>query len=102
MSKRYLRGAWLLPLLLLAGCAGNPVGSEAEQCRKGLQVAYQELDFAKGKGLEATWEYTKAAALLGAAKVQEEFGKYPNCIIKVKRARQYIQRAGEKAAEKAD
>jgi len=98
-----MRKSSFIPLvgavLMLAGCAGNPVSSEAEQCRKGLEVAYQELDFAKSEGLGAKWEYTKAAALLGAAKVQEEFGKYPNCVIKVKRARQYIQRARDKGAD---
>lgn len=80
-------------VFLLGGCAGNPVGSEAEQCRNGLVLAHQELEAARAEGLEAGWAYTKAAALLGAAKVQEEFGKYPNCIIKVNRARQYIQQA---------
>ena len=84
---------FFLSVLLLAGCAGNPVGTEAEQCRKGLDAAYQELNAARAEGLEAGVAYTKAAALLGAARVQEEFGKYPNCIIKVQRARQYIQQA---------
>lgn len=94
MKMEYRREmVFILATLLLGGCAGNPVGSEAEQCRSGLKLAHQELSAAKAEGLEAGWAYTKAAALLGAAKVQEEFGKYPNCIIKVKRARQYIKQA---------
>jgi hypothetical protein len=31
--------------------------------------------------------------LLGAAKVQQEFGKYTNCVNKVKRARYHLRRA---------
>ena len=78
-------------LSLLYGCAGNPTSLAAKSCREGLATAYKELDFAKAKGFEGTVEYAKAASLLGAAKIQEEFGKYPNCIEKVGRARGYIE-----------
>jgi len=73
-----------------AGCAGNPTSSQADQCESGLRVAYRELDFAKANGFDGTVEYSKAAGLLTAAKVQQQFGKYPNCIEKVERARAYI------------
>jgi hypothetical protein len=79
--------------VLLLGCAGNPASPAAERCRSGLAVAYGELDFARTKGFEGKWEYTKAAALLSAARVQQEFGKYPNCIEKVERARAFIRRS---------
>ena len=77
----------------VAGCAGNPNSSLARQCANGLSVAYKELDFAKAKGLDGTVEYTKAAGLLSAAKIQSEFGKYPNCIEKVDRARAYTAKS---------
>jgi len=77
----------------LAGCAGDPLSSAADRCRQGLDTAYKELQQADAEGFSAAKEYTKAMALLSAAKVQEEFGKYPNCIDKVNRARQYIRRA---------
>ena len=76
-----------------AGCAGNPTSSQAEQCASGLRAAYKELDFAKASGFSGTVEYSKAAGLLTAAKVQQEFGKYPNCIEKVQRARAYIAKS---------
>lgn len=79
----------VVPFLLIA-CAGNPNSSLAAQCERGLSVAYKELDYAKSKGFDGTVDYSKAASLLAAAKIQEEFGKYPNCIDKVNRARQYI------------
>jgi hypothetical protein len=67
--------------------------SLATQCENGLSVVYRELDFAKVKGFDGTVEYSKAASLLGAAKIQFEFGKYPNCIDKVQRARAYIAKS---------
>jgi len=76
-----------------AGCAGDPNSSQAAQCNEGLSVAYKELDYAKANGFDGTVEVTKAAGLLGAAKVQEEFGKYPNCIEKVQRARAFLAKA---------
>lgn len=79
--------------VVVAGCAGNPNSSLARQCENGLTVAYQELDFAQAKGFGGTVEYTKAASLLSAAKIQSEFGKYPNCIDKVQRARAYIAKS---------
>jgi hypothetical protein len=77
--------------LFVVGCAGNPNSYQAQQCSDGLSTAYQELDYANTNGFSGTVEYTKAASLLGAAKIQKEFGKYPNCIDKVQRARAYIK-----------
>ncbi len=78
-------------VVAIAGCAGSPTSSVAYQCDRGLTVAQQELDYAKAKGLSGTVEYTKAASLLGAAQIQKEFGKYPNCVDKVRRARAFIR-----------
>jgi hypothetical protein len=86
-------GQLMLPVAIAAGCAENPTSSLATQCENGLSVAYRELDFAKVKGFDGTVEYSKAASLLGAAKIQFEFGKYPNCIDKVQRARAYIAKS---------
>lgn len=77
----------------LYACAGNPNSKIANQCRNGLADAYEKLDYAKVNGFSGTVEYSKAASLLGAASIQEEFGKYPNCVDKVKRAREYIKRS---------
>jgi hypothetical protein len=85
----------VLMLFMLATAAraeGNKGGLEAE-CENGLRAAGRELDIAKARGLGGTWEITKAATLLTGAKVQSEFGKYPNCIDKVRRARAFIARS---------
>jgi hypothetical protein len=79
-----------LAVAALAGCATNPTSTPAQACSNGLSAAYKELDFARAKGFDGTVDYTKAASLLGAAKIQSEFGKYADCIDKVQRARVFI------------
>jgi hypothetical protein len=75
----------------IAACPGPPRNPGlAEQCENGLEVAYEELDFAKARGFSGTVAWTQAASLLSAASVQKEFRKYPNCVDKVRRARYYI------------
>jgi len=81
----------------LAGCSTAPTKSPeqelalAKQCDKGLDVGYKELNFSNANGFGGSWEYTKAASLLGAAKVQSGFGSYDGCIEKVTTARAYIK-----------
>ncbi|AOU97236.1 hypothetical protein BI364_03800 [Acidihalobacter yilgarnensis] len=85
--------ALALPLLLSA-CAGAPLHqNQANECSDGLRTAYSELEQARAHGFDGSVEWTKAAGLLTAAKVQQQFGKYPNCINKVRRARYYIHQA---------
>ena len=80
-----------MSLFVIAGCETNPSSQSARQCYQGLKTANKELNLAKVKGFSGTVEYTKAAGLLTGAAVQYEFGKYSNCIIKVKRARKFIR-----------
>ena len=77
--------------LLLAGCSGNISSDYALQCADGLKAAEAELEDTKVKGFNSTVAWTKAANLIIAAKVQQQFEKFPNCIDKVQRARSYIQ-----------
>ncbi len=89
-----LIAASALVLLLGDGCTGNPRSSaQGRQCSQGLDAAYEELRAARADGFGGTVDLTKAASLLGAAKVQYEFEHYPNCIDKVRRARAYIKSA---------
>lgn len=79
---------------LLVACSGAPKDAEiARQCETGLKSAYDELNYAKAKGFSGTVDWTKAASLLSAASIQQEFGKYPNCVDKVQRARYYIKQS---------
>ncbi len=78
----------------LTACAGQPSNpSVANKCEKGLAIAYKEFEAAKSKGFGGSVAMVKASSLLGAAKIQQQFGKYPNCANKAKRARYYINQA---------
>ncbi|MCK4743119.1 MAG: hypothetical protein KAT25_04810 [Sulfuriflexus sp.] len=94
MDTRLLMAAALT--IALAGCSSAPTKPAVEQalakqCDKSLDVGYKELNFSNANGFGGSWEYTKAASLLGAAKVQSGFGSYNGCIEKVKTARAYIK-----------
>lgn len=80
--------------LVISACSGANVKQELE-CSQGLKTAFAELEVAEAKGFSGTVSLTKATSLLTAAKIQQQFEKYPNCIDKVKRARYYISRAGK-------
>ena len=84
----------ILVTLLVTACAGQPTNSSlAKRCDNGLSIAYKELDAAESKGFGGSVAIVKASSLLGAARVQQEFSKYPNCVDKVKRARYYVKQA---------
>ena len=75
----------------LLNCAGAPRDPQmVSQCKKGLDTAFQELEQAKTNGFSGSVNWSKAATLLSAAKMQQQFDKYPNCLDKIKRARFYI------------
>jgi len=88
---KVLSAFFLVMVFLISGCETNPSSASARQCQQGLKQANKELNFAKAQGFSGTVEYTKAATLLTGAAIQYEFGKYPNCIDKVKRARRFIK-----------
>lgn len=90
--RTLLRLTLIAVVSFAAGCSGQPNRPDlAKQCSNGLRQASNELDLAKAKGFSGTVEWAKAASLLSAAAVQEQFEKYPNCIEKVTKARFYIR-----------
>ena len=76
----------------IGACSGNPQSPLAQRCSGGLAAAQGELNAARVKGFGSSVNWSKAASLLSAAKVQYEFEHYPNCIDKVQRARAYLNR----------
>lgn len=91
MTMKILSVLFLTSIFLISGCETNPSSASARQCQHGLKKANKELNFAKAKGFSGSVEFTKAATLLTGAAIQYEFGKYINCIDKVKRARRFIK-----------
>jgi hypothetical protein len=79
--------------IFLAACSGTASPGQVNACKNGLSQAYSEFERAKADGFGGAVAMTKAGSLLSAAKIQQQFEKYPNCIDKVQRARHYIRQA---------
>ncbi|APZ44457.1 hypothetical protein [Acidihalobacter ferrooxydans] len=77
----------------LAGCSHVAPLSQAEACANGLNRGFAELQDAKAKGFSGSVSWIKAAGLLSAAKIQQQLNRYPSCINKTQRAREFIRRA---------
>ena len=93
--KMYKKLSLLLISLSFAisGCAATHSPELASQCARGLDSVSAEYEAADNVGLSGSASLIKAAALIAAPKIQQQFDKYPNCINKVQRARVYIRQA---------
>ena len=81
----------------LAACAGDAADRGlGPSCAAGLSAATKELKAAKAAGFGDSVEWGKAASLISAAKVQEQFGEYQNCVQKTRDARRFIKRIPRK------
>jgi hypothetical protein len=81
-----------LTTALLAACTGDPADRGlGPRCAAGLDAGYAELKAAELNGFSGSVTWSKAASLLGAAKIQQQFEEYQNCTIKVDRARRYLR-----------
>ena len=92
MPRRIPIRAYLLMIVILTGCTQDrgDIGIGG-QCASGLDAGYRELNHAEANGLSGTVAWSKAATLLGAAKIQQQFEEYQNCVIKVQKARAYLR-----------
>jgi hypothetical protein len=92
MPRKISVHTYLLMIFILAGCAQDrgDVG-RGPQCAAGLDAGYRELNQAEANGLSGTVAWSKAASLLAAAKVQQQFEEYGNCVDKVNKARAYLR-----------
>jgi hypothetical protein len=81
----------LLVIAILAGCTPDrgDIGLGG-QCADGLDAGYRELNHAEANGFSGTVAWSKAATLLAAAKIQQQFEEYQNCVLKVRKARGYL------------
>lgn len=83
-----------IPVLavILAGCAGDPADRGlGPSCAAGLEAANNELGRAKAAGLADSVNWGKAASLISAAKVQQQFSEYQNCVVKTREAQRLLR-----------
>ena len=76
--------------LVVAACAEPGEASYRPACEQGLADGFAALGRAEAGGLKGSANWTRAASLLSAARVQKEFGEYENCAIKVQSAQSYL------------
>jgi len=81
--------------VLLSACGGKISTQAGQQCSHEVNLANQELEDAKVKGLSGTVQWTKAAALLAAANTQMQLERFESCLDKVQRARTYLREANK-------
>lgn len=86
-----------LTALALVACAGDAADRGlGPSCASGLSTATKELKAAKAAGFSDSLEWSKAASLISAAKIQEQFGEYQNCVQKTRDARRFISKIPRK------
>lgn len=87
MKTRFCILLVAMAALGLAACSAEPGDRGlAAHCQASIDAGYRALGQAKAKGLSGSVRWGKAATLLSAAKVQEQFGEYQNCVNKAQRA----------------
>ena len=80
---------------VISGCAAVHNTQLAYRCHENITSVSLELDNAKKDGFDHSSAWTRAAALLNAAKINQQIEEFPNCINKSARARYYISRSQE-------
>ncbi len=86
------RPVFLCLALLGTACTGEPgEASLGPACAGGLAMAERELEVARADGFGESVKWTQAASLIGAARIQEGFGEYQNCVVKVRDARAFLR-----------
>ena len=83
----------LAAALTLTACGGRVASPAGQECGELVRLGNEELEAAKVKGFGGSVQWIKAANLLAAASVQQQFERFESCIDKARRARIYIQEA---------
>ena len=76
----------------LAGCADAADRGLGPACEAHLDAAESALARAKANSVGRAIDWTKAAGLIAAARTQQQFSEYQNCVLKAKRAKEIIAR----------
>ncbi len=76
--------------LLLAGCADVGDRGLGPACESRLAAAENELGHAKANSIGKSIDWARAATLIAAARTQQQFDEFQNCVIKADNARKII------------
>jgi len=82
----------LLAAALLSGCMDAGDRGLGPACDSELAAAERALSNAKANNIGRAIDWTKAAGLIGAARVQQQFSEYQNCVLKARKASEIVAR----------
>lgn len=75
---------------LLQGCADAGDRGLGPLCESRLTAAESELGRAKANSVGKSIDWARAATLIAAARAQQQFDEFQNCVIKADSARKII------------
>jgi len=79
-------------LAVLSGCMDAADRGLGPRCDSTLAAAERELGAAKANNVGRVIDWAKAAALIAAARTQQQFSEFQNCVLKAEKAREIIAR----------
>jgi hypothetical protein len=80
----------LIVLIALAGCMEPGDRGLGPACESTLSAAERELRAAKSNSIGRAIDWAKAVTLIAAARTQQQFNEYQNCLIKARSAREIL------------
>ena len=79
-------------MALLSGCMDAGDRGLGPACQSGVSAAERALGRAKANNFGKAIDWAKAAGLIAAARTQQQFSEYQNCVLKARKAREIISR----------
>lgn len=79
-------------MALLSGCMDAADRGLGPACQSNVLAAEQALGRAKANNIGKAVDWAKAAGLITAARTQQAFSEYQNCVLKARKAREIIRR----------
>lgn len=76
--------------VLLTGCMDAGDRGLGPTCEARLNAAENELSQAKANSVGKSIDWARAATLIAAARTQQQFDEFQNCVIKADNARKII------------
>ena len=84
----------VVTLTFLAGCMDAGDVGLGPACEADLSAAERELTNAKTHNIGSAIGWAQAGTLIAAARTQQQFSEYENCVLKARKAREIIARRG--------
>ena len=79
-----------ITLITLLGCMEAGDRGLGPACESTLVAAQRDLKTAKANSIGTVINWARAATLIAAARTQQQFNEFQNCVLKAKKARKII------------